>query len=86
MFALRQSGVGLTDGVRRSSERREANARPMTSAALQAVKGHTTRRLIKRERRGGWIHTSRVQPRLRGEYQELANRPQINRSQDSSDQ
>src|SRR6516165_4276180 len=40
-----QSGVGLTDGVRRSSERREANGRPMTSAALQAVKGYTTRRL-----------------------------------------
>jgi hypothetical protein len=33
------------NGVRRSSERREANGRPMTSAALQAVKGYTPRRL-----------------------------------------
>src|SRR5262245_25567393 len=32
-----------SDGVRRSSERREANGRPMTSAALQAAKGYTTR-------------------------------------------
>jgi hypothetical protein len=25
------------------------------------------------ERRGGWFHTSRVEPRPRGEYQELAD-------------